>query len=263
MYLHELRSLRSALFVWAAVMVLVSLLFSAMYPAFSQDVDTSRKFLESFPPAVRDMFGLSLSVFFTYLGFHAYTFTYMTLLGAIMAMNVGLGAMAREAQSKTTDFLLTKPVRRRRVFAAKLAAMLTIITVTFAVYCAATYLLALTVGGEFDGWRLMGLNAVFYGIQLWFMALGIFVSQLARKIRSVLTYTLGFVFGFFAIGLVGSLIGDEKVRYVTPFKYVDYLTFVAEGTIDMKYALIGSLFAIVMVAVGYARYVRRDMKAVA
>lgn len=261
-YRHELRQLRSSLFAWAIALSLISLLFLSLYPEFSRDITASRAVLEHFPPAIRNAFGLSLSAFFTFLGFYAYTFTYVTLAGAVQAMNLGLGVMVREDQAKTTDFLLTKPITRTRVFLAKSAAALTILAATFAVYCAATAILSFVLGaGDFDAGKFMVMNALFFGLELWFLALGIIVSQLARKVRSTIAYTLSFVFGFFIIGVIGALIGDDKVRFVTPFKYVDYLAYVTHGTIDTKYLITGAVFALIMFITGFMLYNKRDKKA--
>ena len=106
-------------------------------------------------------------------------------------------------------------------------------------------------------------NASFLALQLWFMMLGIAVSQLVHRVRSVVAYTLGAVFGLFAVGLIGALIGEEKFRYASPFKYIDYLAYVSEGTIDAQYWLVGGLMALAMLVGGYMLYTHRDKKAVA
>lgn len=264
MYWHELRRLRLQTIVWMSALSLVSLMFVSLYPAFSNDMAVSQQLLSNFPPMVREMLGLSMSAFTTFLGFYSFTLIDIMLVGAAQGMGLGLGVMVREQQSKTTDFLLTKPITRTKVFVTKLAAILTVLAATFVVYCLVVCLLAGLFGvGSFDNAKFMVVNASFLAIQLWFMTLGIAVSQLARRVRSVVTYTLGAVFGLFAVGLVGTIIGDEKFRYFSPFKYMDYLTYITEGSIDGKYWLVGGVVALGMLATGYVLYVRRDKKAVA
>ncbi len=261
-YRHELRALWRPTTIWIAVLSLTCLLFMSMYPAFRDDIETSRHLLENFPPVVRTMFGLNLSAFFTFVGFYAYMFTYLTLIGAIQAMNLGLGVMVRESQSKTTDFLLTKPITRTRVFVAKLMAMLTMLVATFVVFCGVASMMAWVFGAGSVSWaRFMGLNVLFLCLMLWFMAFGILISQLARKVRSVVAYTLAWVFGLFVVGLIGAVIGEDKVRFVTPFKYVDYMAIATSGAIDARYAVVGAAIALTMLVVGYVLYVRRDKKA--
>lgn len=262
LYQHELRQLRSSFLVWSVALSLISLLFLMLYPAFSDDLATSRALLERFPPALRDAFGLNLDTFFTFLGFYAYTFTYIALAGAAHAMSLGLGVMTRENRSKTTDFLLTKPITRRRAYLAKLAAALTILGATFIVYCLVSGALCVIVGvGEFDVGKCMVMNLVLLGLELWFLALGAFVSQIAHKIRSTSAHTLSFVFGLFIIGVLGALISEEAVRYLTPFKYVDYLAYAANGTIDARYVAVGATLMAAMFVASFLLYVKRDKKA--
>ena len=262
-YLYELRRLRLQTVIWIGVLGLASLMFISLYPAFSSDMTVMQQLMQNMPPFAREMLGLSLSAFTTFLGFYSFTMIDIMLIGAAQAMGLGLGVMVREQQSKTTDFLLTKPITRTRVFVAKCAAMLTAILITHAAYCVIVYVWAAVFKvGEFDNAKLTVVNASFLALQLWFMALGIVVSQQVGRVRSVVAYTLGAVFGLFAVGLIGALIGEEKFRYVSPFKYIDYLAYASGGSIDVKYWLVGGLLAVVMVVSGYALYARRDKKAV-
>lgn len=262
-YLYELQRLRLQTAIWIGVLALASLMFVSLYPAFSSDMTVTQQLMQNMPPFAREMLGLSLSAFTTFLGFYSFTMMDIMLIGAAQAMGLGLGVMVREQQSKTTDFLLTKPITRTRVFVAKCAAMLTAILITHAAYCVVVYVwVAMFQVGEFDNAKLMVVNASFLALQLWFMMLGIAVSQLVHRVRSVVAYTLGAVFGLFAVGLIGALIGEEKFRYISPFEYIDYLAYASGGSIDVKYWLVGGLLAVVMVVSGYALYVRRDKKAV-
>ena len=263
-YLYELQRLRLQTAIWIGVLALASLMFVSLYPAFSSDMTVTQQLMQNMPPFAREMLGLSLSAFTTFLGFYSFTMMDIMLIGAVQAMGLGLGVMVREQQSKTTDFLLTRPITRTRVFVAKCAAMLTAILITHAVYCVIVYVwVAVFKVGEFDNAKVMVVNASFLALQLWFMALGIAVSQLVGRVRSVVAYTLGAVFGLFAVGLIGALIGEEKFRYISPFKYIDYLAYASGGSIDAKYWLAGGLLAMLMLVSGYALYVRRDKKAVA
>ncbi len=263
-YLYELRWLRLQTVIWIGVLGLASLMFISLYPAFSSDMTVTQQLMQNMPPFAREMLGLSLSAFTTFLGFYSFTMIDIMLIGAAQAMGLGLGVMVREQQAKTTDFLLTKPITRTHVFVAKCAAMLTAILITHVAYCVIVYVwVAVFKVGEFDNAKVMVVNASFLALQLWFMMLGIAVSQLVHRVRSVVAYTLGAVFGLFAVGLIGALIGEEKFRYVSPFKYIDYLAYVSEGTIDAQYWLVGSLMALAMLVGGYMLYTHRDKKAVA
>lgn len=260
-YWRELRFMSSSFFIWTTSLLLITLMFLALYPSFSNDIETSKRLLSGLPPAVQSMFGLSLSVFFTVLGYFAYTFTYIALIGSVQAMNLGVGLLSREESAQTTEFLLTKPVKRSTIFVAKLAASLTILTMTSLLFTLITYSLArLFIDNEFDTWRFFGLCAMFYVLQLWFLGLGILVSQLVKRVKSVVSLSLVFVFSFFIIGLIGELVDKDKVRFLTPFKYFDYLNFVSIGTVEINFVIITGLGIIATILVGAFIYTRHDAR---
>ncbi len=260
---YEFRSLRGSLVLWLVALSLLALMFISLYPAFSSDMKISQLLVDKFPPFVRDMFGISLAAFASFLGFYAYTFTYITLAGAVQAMNVGVGLLSREDSAKTTDFLFTKPVTRTKIFLSKLAAGLCVLVLTSLGYTLIVLLFTQLIGvGEFDVQKYLVMNAVFFGLQVWFMALGLLVSQLVKKVRSIVALSLGWVFGFFVIGLIGALIGNDKIRYITPFKYFDYLSYVMFESSELRYLVVGGLFIIAATITSYIIYTRRDVRSV-
>ena len=84
----------------------------------------------------------------------------------------------------------------------------------------------------------------------------------SNKMRSLLVI-VSIAIGLFAVGLIGALIGEEKFRYISPFKYIDYLAYASGGSIDAQYWLVGGLMALAMLVGGYMLYTHRDKKAVA
>lgn len=259
-YLHELRMIRASTIGWSISLILVTLLFVSIFPTFSQDIETSRKLLENFPPQVRDMFGLSMESFFTFLGFYAYTFTYVGLAGAVQGMNLGLTMLHREVSAKTTDFLLTKPVSRTRVFICKLLAALTAIIVTNIALVIATILMTLLFGAwGFDIKIFALLCGAFLLVQMMFLGIGILVSQITR-VKSVISTSLGIVFGFFAIGLLQALTRDDTLRYLTPFKFFDHMKIVADYAYQVPFVWLSVAVIIVPVVISYIIYTRHDIR---
>lgn len=262
-YTHELKMARSAMVWWIVALVTITTLFLSIFPAFSHDVESSRQLLAGFPPQLRAMFGLSLATFFTFLGFYAYVFTYIGLAGAVQAMNLGLTMLSREASSKTSDFLLTKPVTRSKIFANKLLAALTVLIVTNVVLVVVTLLLAKAFGaGNFNLYVFGLLSLAFYLVQLIFLSIGILVSQLMH-IRSIIALSLGIVFGFFVVGMIQSLTNDEVLRYVTPFKFFDHLKIVTDKAYEMQFVWLAIGVIAASIVVAYSIYLRRDTRSAA
>lgn len=251
---------RGAMIGWIVVLVLIATLFLSIFPTFASDVNAMKQMIAGYPPAIQAAFGFNIDTLFTFLGFYAYIFTYLTLAGAIQATNLGLSILSRENRSKTTDFLLTKPITRQRVFGAKLLAALSVILITNIVLVGATLALAFTFGANNFSLRTFGLLAIaFLIVQLIFLAIGIFVSQLMR-VKSVVSISLGITLGFFALGMLQSITNDDKLRYLTPFKYFDHLKIVTDRVLEAPFIWLSVGLVVVVLAVGFIRYTSRDVR---
>ena len=251
----------------ASLAGMVALFMIGMYPAFSADVEASKELISQLPDAVRAMFDISLSNFFTIFGFYAYFLSFATVAGAIQAMNIGAGSMAKEFAGKTADFLISKPVTRTKVLTAKLAAALVSVVATSAAFAVAGYLAALiaTSGtGEkvpLDTFALLSLTMLF--IQLFFMALGALLSVLIPKIKTAVSVSLPTVFAFFITGMLGELLGNEKVRYITPFKYFDTMYIINHTAFEKRYLVLELVLVVVFIAATYVIFQKKDIRAAA
>lgn len=260
----ELRAQRRSTLTWVAALVALVVLFMAMFPAFSSDVEASKALLERFPPALRAVFGLSIDQFFTVYGFFAYLSTFLTLVAAMQAATLGVSALSREELLKTSDFLLSKPISRARVVTAKLlAAALLLVLTNLALIVAALAAAAAAVPAGLDAplFLLLTLNVAV--IQFAFLALGFLLSVVVPRIKSVVAIALPTVFLFFVIGMLDAVLGNEAIRYLTPFKYVDPLFVIDHRSYESPYLLVGAGVAAAALGLTYAVYLRRDTRAAA
>jgi len=85
---------------------------------------------------------------------------------------------------------------------------------------------------------------------------------LARKIKSVIPVSLGTVFGFFIAGMLASTIGDEAVRYITPFKYFDTNYIIKNSSYEATFIIVEIVFIIAAITASYIVYCKKDIHAV-
>ncbi|HAQ07992.1 MAG TPA: ABC transporter permease, partial [Bacillus bacterium] len=183
--------------------------------------------------------------------------------GAIQAMNLGTSILSKETIEKTADFLLTKPVTRTQVITSKLLAALVSLVITNIVFVSATFFIASFVAtDEFSKQSLFLISITLFFIQLMFLALGIIVSVVFPKIKSVLTVSLGAVFGFFMLGMVSSTTDDAAMRYLTPFNYFDS-AYIAEHTgYEHSFLFAAVIFFVSAIAASYFLYAKKDVHSV-
>lgn len=262
-YLHELKSLRKSAILWTCSMIALMALYFSFYPGIVQDAAEFKKLLSAYPPAFQKILGFSIDSITSVLGFYAMTFSFITLLGAIQAMNTGMSVLSKESRERTADFLLVKPVSRSTIVTAKLLAALTIIFATNILYYAASLIMVNMVqnsGYNNKLFLMMTLTLLF--IQLIFLALGLFLSVFFTKLKSVLPISLGVVFGLYFIGALVATGKNDAARFISPFKYFDLSYIIKNGSYEIPYLITGAIIVLLAITAGYVIYQRKDIHAV-
>jgi ABC-2 type transport system permease protein len=263
MFLHELKAYRKSTIIWTCSLIALIIFFLAMFPAFSKEAEAFKKVMEGFPEPVRKAFGLTVDSLSSVLGFYAYTFLYITLCGAIQAMNLGTSIISKEVREKTADFLLTKPVTRTQIMTSKLLAALTSLIITNIAYLTVASIMASIVKTTDYSYKIFFmLSLTLFFVQLIFVALGVVISVIVPKIKSVLPISLGTVFGFFIIGMLSSTVGDNAMRYITPFKYFDTNYIIKNSSYEVSFIIVETVFIIVAIVASYYVYSKKDVHAV-
>jgi ABC-2 type transport system permease protein len=261
-FLHELRAYRKSIVIWAASMAALAVMYILIFNGLSEDIESFKNLLKSMPEVVRKLLSIYVDSISTLEGFYSFIFVYVVLCGAIQAMNLGVSIVSKEVREKTADFLLTKPVSRKDILTFKLLAALASLFVTNIIYLAITIPAALTVKTEFSMKVFLMISATLFFVQLMFVSLGVIISVIAGKIKSVISISLSTVFGFFVISMLGSVIGDRAVRYISPFKYFDLAYIVENAAYEISFIIVGIIFIISSISASYLLYVKKDIHAV-
>lgn len=257
---HDLKSYRKMTVEWTIALATLAVLFLGLFPSFTNDIEASKEVLKNLPIALRDILGISLNNFFTIFGFFAYLFNFVVVAGAVQAMNLGVGIIAKESTGKTADFLLSKPVSRASVITQKLLAATILLVITSAVFSIVSLAAALAFSPDsFDVLKLLLIAGSLLLIQLIFMALGVCIAVAMPRIKSVIAVTLPTVFSFYVIGSVGSVVDSETTRYLAPFKYFDPMYVVFNGTYELKFLAVWAGVVLVAIVLSYLLFNRKDI----
>jgi ABC-2 type transport system permease protein len=263
MFLHELKACRKSTVIWTLSLVALVVLFLSMFPSFSKDAEEFKKLLEGFPVELRKAIGLSVDSIATLIGFFSYAFLYLKLAGAIQAMNLGTSILSKETREKTADFLLTKPVTRGQVVTSKLLAAFVSLVITNIMFITAIFVMASIVSVDaFNKEALFLIVISLFFLQLMFMALGIVVSAMFPRIKSVISVSLGTVFGFFMLGMISSTTEDEALRFLTPFNYFDSAYITQHAGYETSFLITAAIFIIAAIVASYYLYSKKDVHSV-
>lgn len=263
-FIHEFRARLKSVITWSlSVAALLGIYFS-FFSAFADQAETINEAMKNFPPEMITAFGLDRMNLSSVLGYFSLVFLFVQLCLAIQAANYGVGLVSVEEAELTADFLMSKPVSRMQVMISKLLAAFTGLTITNAVVWMGSFLAINASRGEreYDTATLVLILASVVIFQLFFLSVGLLISLLVKRVRSVTPYGLGLGFGAYVLNAFGGLLGDVKLELITPFKHLDVAYIVQHQSFDTPLVMLNVAVTILALAVSFWLYVRRDIPAV-
>jgi len=262
-YRHEFRIRLKSVIIWSLALTFLVVFFFSLFPVFADQAALMNEFLARYPQELRAAFGMDNMDLATVLGFYSFVFMFVQLCLAIQASNYGFGLVSIEESELTADFLLSKPVSRRQVMTSKLLAALTSLTLTNLVVWVSSFV-AITLfreQREYETGTLLLLLLSIVIFQLFFLSVGLVVSLLVKRVRSVTPYALGLGFGMYVLSAFSGVFGEVALELITPFKHLDAPYIVKHAAYDTPLVLLNAAATLVSLAVSYWLYIRRDIPA--
>lgn len=194
----------------------------AMYSGMKEAMMSVTELYSTMPEGFAKALNFQDGQWNTFLGFYAtYAIYYGPLFLGMLAIYLGSAVVAREEYKGTAEFLLAKPISRNKIWYSKWLVMI--------IYVVLANML-LWLNGIIWGAADSGFTETFtsitilhiYGlfICLFFGSLGLFISVLAKRSRSLTGQAIGIVFIGYMLDIIIK-ISDKAdfVGYLTPFKY--------------------------------------------
>lgn len=245
---------------WTVGMVAcVSVFMQGMYPIYSDSIDQIMIVMESFPKEFLAAFGFSMDMF-SFAGFYAFSFTYLTLLGVMFSCTVSLQIFAREKRSHCQEFLYAKPMTRQKIFLEKLAAVLCLLVASNVVLVAWAGMVTVLAGENDLLGKIVLASLSVFCTELLFMAFVILYSVQARKVRTISGAAMAFAFAGFILSALSTLIDKVEMRYIAPFKYFDPYQAVMNGTYEIEYVITAIVIFAAVMAVAATRFFNKDVR---
>ncbi|MDF2802218.1 MAG: hypothetical protein K0S61_2121 [Anaerocolumna sp.] len=262
-YRYELKSLLKSTLIWSGSMIFLSFIYFSVYGSISEDIMDFKSLLEGYPESVRAMLGVSLDNIASILGFYSMILTFVVLCGGIQGMIYGTSILSKENREKTADFLLVKPVSRTAIVTSKICAALSMLIFTSIIYYVGVFIIANIVKTtDYSNKMFFMMNLTVLLIQVIFFAIGLFVSVLIPRLKSVLPISLGIVFGLYILGAVIAKDKEDVTRYISPFRYVNYSDLLNTGKYEIRYFITAIIIILVSIIASYFIYIKRDIHAV-
>ena len=255
--------LQSAI-TWSVSIAALIFVFTSVFSSFATDAALVNEMMENFPEALLTAFGMNGINLSTILGYFGFLFLFTQICLAIQAANYGFGMVSIEEREWTADFLLTKPVGRSQILTSKLLAALSSLTITNAVVWISSFSFITMFKGDsaYETKPLLLLLLSIVIFQLFFLAVGLVISLLVKRIRSVTPYAMGLGFGMYVLSAFGDMLGESVLELITPFKQFSPNYIIQHGAWDTPLVLISVAVTVISLVSSYVLYTRRNIPAV-
>lgn len=263
-YKHEFKMNVRSVIIWSGSIALAIFVFMSLFTSISGDAALMNEMLSRFPEELLIAFGMNNIDLSTVLGFFGVAFLICQVCLAIQASNYGFSLVSIEERELTADFLLAKPVGRTQILTSKLLAAITSLTITnIVVWISSIFFINLySEGKPIDTKALLLLLASIIMFQLFFLTVGMLISLLVKRVRSVTSFSMALAFGMYVLSAFSGMLGEETLDLITPFKHFEPNYIIKNAAYDLPLVLI-SVSVIVVSAVGsYVLYNRRNIPSV-
>nr|WP_312579799.1 ABC transporter permease subunit [Sedimentibacter sp.] len=256
----DLKLTRKGLVIWIAVVLLTAGMGIAEYPMMSQSFDSIMPALEMMPKVVRIMFGVEGLTFKQPFDYYITMYFWYCIIIFTHAAYVGASIIAKEERDKTSEFLFSKPYKRKEVITAKiLVGVFHILAMAFTAWIFNIIFLLPLLEGESI---LESVSITMVGMfltQLVFLGLGLLCTAIFKKYKIGLSTSMMIVLVSFIIAVILEYFGNiDYLNFLSPFRYFMVREVIAEG-INFVYVLIAAAVTAVSVYLTYYIYNKKDL----
>jgi len=261
-YKHEFKMKIKSIITWSLGVALMVFIYLSIFSSIEIDAKLLNEMMSSFPEEFLIAFGMTDIDMSTILGFFGLIFLFIQICLAIQAANYGFSLVSVEETDLTADFLLAKPVGRTKIMTSKLLAAITGLTITNLVLWISSFvfLRMYSGGGQFETKPVVYLLLSVAVFQLFFLTVGMLISLLVKRVRSVTPYSMALVFGLYVLNAFGGMIGEDKLEIISPFKHFEPNYILKHAAYDLPLAWISVAAIVISVAGSYVLYSRRNIR---
>jgi ABC-2 type transport system permease protein len=260
--LRELNKNRRAFIIWVIAITLLNFLPMSVFPSLANDTKAIEELMKALPKELISAFGLDKLDMSEILGYYATKgYFYVVLFGTIYTSILASSILAKEESEKTIEFLLAKPITRKQIVTGKLAALLIYIVLFNLLVSLGTYIsFEMFKIKDYDLKRFLLLAVGVFLVQVTFATLSYLISVFITKSKTAYPISIGLVITGYILSVISSISPDlEKIKYLTPFKYVDAVDILLKGRIEPGYLVTFAILNIIFVAATYFFYQRKDI----
>ncbi|MBO8160738.1 MAG: ABC transporter permease subunit [Thermosipho sp. (in: Bacteria)] len=208
--------------IWTLVLLFFSAMIAPFIDGIMEDADSLKEFINSLPKFMLKMFNISEN-FITPEGFFSAKVMFMAeIFAGIFAIILAVNIFVSEYESKTIEYLLVKPITRKKIFYKKLLVLIIYYSIFSLVFCVSVlWLFSIYVHYEYNPYILAGFSLYLYVIEIFFGSITVLLSVIFQKSFLTISISSGIFLLMFITDMLGNAV--EKLswlRSITIFKYI-------------------------------------------
>lgn len=261
-FLFELKMYKKSIIIWSIAISFWIIFYMAFYPMIATDSSAFEAIMADFPPEYLAAFGMNPDLpMSSILGYFSLTMGMTQIPIAIQASNYGFATLSVEERELTADFLLSKPVTRKKIIVSKfLAAFLALTIVNIFVWISSISSLYLFSGDQTFTLGVVILFLTTIGMfQLFFLSIGMVISVSVKKISSVLSYSMALSFGLYILNSLNSLFSSSIIGSVSPYTHFNPSDILANEQYNIGFTIVSISIIIISLLMSYFLYLRRNI----
>lgn len=261
-YIREMKAHKKALIIWSVAMLLFMISGIGKYNTFSASGQSMNSVVAAMPKSLQALLGMQDFDLSKLSGYYGMLMAYILLMAGIHAAMLGGTIISKEERDKTTEFLMTKPISRKKIITAKLMAALTNVVI----FNVVTLISSLAILNKYNSkgepitrYVAMLMVAMFI-FQLIFLSTGASISAVIKKPKTANTITSSITVVTYLIAVITSIASNIKLLNVfTPFKYFDASQLMYGSGFNIPYVILSLLIIVIATITTYVFYNKRDL----
>ncbi|MFC9601522.1 ABC transporter permease [Peribacillus butanolivorans] len=259
--LRELMSSRKSLIWWSVGLLAMIAGGMSKYGGMQSSGQSANDLFAAMPKSLQAIFGVSTLDISTALGYYGLIFSYLLLMAAIYAVMLGANSIAKEERDKTSEFLMAKPVSRRRIITSKLAAAIILLFL----FNLITFLLSAMMVNYYDSGaeitsKIAALVGGMFLLQLIFLAIGTSIAAVSKRPKLATSIATGILLLTYILSIAVELSSKlENLKYIIPFKYFEAKYILAGDGFDVVFVILSVVIVVVLINATYILYQKRDL----
>lgn len=260
MLIYELKKRNKVNIIFAIGMILLIIISMVKGNAII-GTESIGAMMEVIPPIIAAMFGLSSIDITTPFGYLSVLYTYIAMALAIYGIVTSVGIFSNDYSDKTIEYILAKPISRKKIAVVKITSALLMVTImNFVTYitCLICFSAYINVQPELF-FQVTLLCFSIYILALLMIAISYIIMSIIGISSKAISISLVILITFYFLNILAIMFPQYKfLYYITPFQFLGPLPIYNDAISLMLFIILIIVIVAVFLTVGY-RIIKKNL----